>query len=89
MLGPVLALLLVFLGAAVAGVVVTGLFWLTMVALAGLLLTGATGVSMFRPPPEGSASLAERGARPSVITSYPGARDRGRPQDGGELEKAA
>ncbi len=89
MLGPVLALLLVFLGAAVAGAVVTGLFWLTMVALAGLLLTGATGLSMIRPPARDSASLAERRTRLSVITSDPRARDRGRSQDGGELRKAA
>ncbi len=89
MLGLVIALVLICLGAAVAGAVVTGLFWLTLVALAGLLVVGAAGVSMIRPPAEGGASPAERGARLSVITSDRGARDRGSSQDGGEVRSAA
>ena len=40
MLGLVIALVLICLGAAVAGAVVPGLFWLTLGSLAGLLFWG-------------------------------------------------
>ena len=50
MLGLVLVLLLLWLGAAVVGAVVQGMFWLTLVGLALILITGAAGVSL-RPPP--------------------------------------
>jgi hypothetical protein len=89
MLGLVMALLLVCLGAAVAGAVVPGLFWLTLVALAGLLVTGAAGVSMIRPPAEGGAPPVERRAHLRVVSSAGGGRDRGGSQDGGELRSAA
>lgn len=58
MLGLVLALLLLWLGAAVVGAVVQGMFWLTLVGLALILLTGATGVSLRRPPVDDGASPA-------------------------------
>jgi hypothetical protein len=89
MVALVIALVLICLGAAVAGVLVAGLFWLTLVALAGLLVTGAAGVSMIRPPVEGGASPGELRPQLSVISSAVGARDRGASQDGGELRRAA
>ncbi len=89
MLGFVIALVLICLGAAVAGVVVTGLFWLTLVGLAGLLLSGAAGLSMLRPPGEGGALPAGEGAQLRVITSARGVREPNTSQDGGELRRAA
>lgn len=88
MLGLVVALLVVCLGAAVAGVVIPGLFWLTVVALAGILGTGAAGVSIFRPREEDDASRAERRAELRLITpTRTGPRSRA-PQDGGASRAA-
>ena len=88
MLAVVIALLVICLGAAVAGAVVPGLFWLTVVSLAGLLLTGAVGVSMV-PGPADAGSPAARRPQLRVIGSADGGRHRAVSQAGGELSRAA
>lgn len=89
MLGLVVALLVVCLGAAVAGVVIPGLFWLTVVALAGILGTGAVGVSMLRPREGDEASPAERRAELRSITPARTGPHSRASQDGGGASRAA
>ncbi len=71
MFGLVVTLLVSSAGAAVIGTV-TGLFWLTLVALVGLLLTGAVGVSMRMSPDEDAAlpSSLEEDAAPIGRTRH-------------------
>jgi uncharacterized protein YacL len=66
MFGLVVTLLLSWLGAMGIGTI-TGAFWLTLVALVGLLVTGAMGVSMRMTAEEHSAPLspAEEQATPA------------------------
>jgi hypothetical protein len=69
----VIALLAVCLGAAAAGVI-SGLFWLTWIAFAGILLVGATALSLVPPvlddepsPTPWAAELRSRAAgRPAA-----------------------
>ncbi len=89
MRGLVLTSVVLWLVAAVVGTVVPGLFWLTLVSLAGLLLTGAVGVSTIPAPAEGGASPVGRRPRLSMVGSIDGPGDRGGSQDGGELSRAA
>lgn len=88
MLALVSASLAAFTGAAVVGASVTGLFWLTVVAFAGLLLTGAMAVNMVVQRAE-----VDTGARPTAtvsdITAHRHARRRQGAHDGGALSKAA
>ena len=89
MLVLVVALVLVWLGIAVVGTVVSGLFWLTLVAIAAILGTGAVGVSLHAARPVPERRPAVRHAKVRSITSAPG-HPRGRsPQDDGELRRAA
>ena len=88
MVGLVLALVVVCLVAAVAGAVVPGLFWLTLIALAGLLFTGAAGLALARPPKDDDASAAAPGAELRLISSHPTPHDPAC-QDGGEARRAA
>jgi predicted anti-sigma-YlaC factor YlaD len=84
----VIALCVICVGAALAGTIVTGLFWLTLTALAGLLVTGAVGVSMARPPAEDDAPPVPK-HRLRVIAAQHTARQGAEDQDGGELSRAA
>jgi hypothetical protein len=56
MLRTVVVLLILCLGGAVVGTAVTGQFWLTVVALAGALVLGATALSLVRMP-DGEADV--------------------------------
>jgi hypothetical protein len=69
MIATVLAVLAVFLGTAVVGTVVTGLFWLTLVGIAGVLGTGAMGVSRIRMPTPDDAPPAAGRRDLRVITT--------------------
>lgn len=71
MVGLVLALVVVCLGAAVVGVLVTELFWLTLIALAGVLFMGAVGLSPAHPPEDDDASPEELGAELRMIVHPP------------------
>ena len=94
-MGLVIAVLVICLGAALAGISVAGLFWLTVIALAGLLIAGAVGVSMTGPPVEDDALPVEDDALPvpahhlRLIAARHTARQGGDDQDGGELSRAA
>lgn len=71
----VAALLVPWLAAAVIGTAVPGLFWLTLAAMAGLLVTGAAGVSLVLRPAEQAVSPAEpmgelRLLRPTVCLPH-------------------
>jgi UPF0716 family protein affecting phage T7 exclusion len=55
----VATLTVMWLIAAAVGTVITGLFWLTLVSFAGVLMAGATGVSMILRRAEEVASPAE------------------------------
>jgi uncharacterized membrane protein len=83
MLGLITVLLVVFLGAAAVGAVVTGLFWLTLIALALFLVTGAVGVSLHLQRADDSPSPVEHEAEVRPISS------RRRAQGGGEFSRAA
>ncbi|MGY1780630.1 hypothetical protein [Geodermatophilus sp. SYSU D01036] len=74
MVATVLALLALFLGAALVGTLVTGLFWLTLVALAGILGTGAVGVSRVGVPDDDAPANARRSHLRLVRTGYGAAR---------------
>jgi hypothetical protein len=88
MLGFFIALLVGGFSAAVVGAVVTGLFWLTVVSFAVLLLTAALGLSLLAPDEEDSDTSAEGEADLVVIDG--GSHERGRsPRDGGGLRRAA
>lgn len=90
MLAVVLALLVLLTAAAGLGMVITSLFWLTVVAFGGLLLTGAVGVGVLgargaaadaAPPAQGRAHLRLAGGRqvPANLSA----------QGGGEVRRAA
>lgn len=87
-MGLVIAVLVFCLGAALAGISVAGLFWLTVIALAGLLIAGAVGVSMTGPPVEDDA-LPVPAHHLRLIAARHTARQGGDDQDGGELSRAA
>jgi hypothetical protein len=55
MLRTVVVLLVLCLVGAVVGTAVTGQFWLTVVALAGALVLGATALSLVRMPDDEKA----------------------------------
>ncbi len=80
MFGLVIALLL-WLGIAVVGTMVTGLFWLTPVAIAGILGTGAVAVSLLttRPVPDTRTAVRHAVAWPGsgVRREEPTAGERG------------
>lgn len=102
MLGVVIALLVVLVAAAVVGVVITSLFWLSLVALGGILLTGAVGVSVLgaRAPDDaddeprpavGRSHLRLAASGPARRGAAP-SRDTsqgGGAQDGGDVRRAA
>ncbi|MGY1669114.1 hypothetical protein [Geodermatophilus sp. SYSU D00710] len=75
-------LLVVCLGTAVVGTAVSGLFVLTVVALAGLLVVGAFGMSLLSPRAD-DAHVEERWAEPTPISS------RRRRPAGGDLSQRA
>lgn len=84
MLGLTVVFLIVCLGAAVIGTVVTGLFSLTLISLALLLGTGALGLMLQRPRGAHRDFLrAEREAEVTPLGS------RGRTHGGGEVSRAA
>ncbi|MGY1707410.1 STAS domain-containing protein [Geodermatophilus sp. SYSU D00697] len=88
MLTTVIALLVVSLGAAVVGTVVTGLFWLTLVGIAGVLGTGAVGVSRIGVPPEDDAPAVARRSHLRLVGTGRGAAHSGGTADG-ECRRAA
>ncbi len=80
----VIVFLVVCLGAAVVGTIVTGSFSLTLISLALLLGTGALGLTLQRPREAGADSApAEREAAVTPLTS------RRRAQGGGDVSRAA
>ncbi len=85
MLRFVVTLLVVLLGVAVVGTVITDLFWLTLVALAGILAVGAMGVSMHLRAPEAQDHSApgESSARMRLMRGH------GLPQRRDGLSRAA
>ena len=84
MLRLVSAAAVVCLGAVVVGAVVPGMFWLTIVALAGLLGSGAVGLSLLGPlDPDEDMSVVS----PRVDVTPPSVRRRVR--DGGRISRAA
>jgi hypothetical protein len=89
MLGIVVTLLIVCLVALVVGAVTVGLFWLALVAIAGILGTGAVGVSLLGLRAEDGAPPAGRRAGLTVITPPQPASDGHAVHDGGEIGKAA
>ncbi len=89
MFGLVIALVLVWLGLAVVGTVVTGFFWLTLVAIAGILGTGAVGMSLRTARPLPDARPAGRPAEIRRITSAPGSPRRRAVQNSSEVKRAA
>ena len=89
MLGIVVTLLIVCLVALVVGAVTVGLFWLTLVAIAGILGTGAAAVSMLGLRGEAGAPPADRRAGLSLITPPQPASDGRAVHDGGGIGKAA
>jgi hypothetical protein len=78
----VIAVFIGALGAAAVGAVVSGLFWLTVLALAVVLLAGAVGLTLLPPAAEDEAP---RGTRTAVLVQIHAGRSlgRGRGQDGG------
>ena len=66
----VVASLIACLAAAVAGAVVTGLFWLTLVALAVGLVMGAFAVSLRRPQADEELEPAVGGADVRTIRPH-------------------
>ncbi len=85
----VVSLLLICLGAAVAGAVVTGMFWLTLVGLAGVLVVGAAAVSTSLPRDGELTTGPERRTELRLVTSAPESPRRLDGQDGGEPRRAA
>ncbi len=89
MLGLIIAVLVIFLGAAAVGTIVPGLFWLTVVAIAGVLVAGAVGVSMLRIRPEDDARPDVRRGQLTVVAAHRSPPQNHGSQDGGEVSRAA
>ena len=84
MLGLTVVFLVVCLGAAVIGTMVTGLFSLALISLALLLGAGAVGLMLQRPRrADGGFSPAEPEQEVTLLSS------RRRAQGGGEVRSAA
>lgn len=89
MLGIVVMLLIACLVALVVGAVTVGLFWLAVVAIAGLLGTGAVAVSMLGPRAEDGAPPADRRTGMHPITPAQDVFDGHAVGDGGGVSKSA
>ncbi len=66
MLRTVVVLLVLCLVGAVAGTAVTGQFWLSLVAMAGVLVLGATALSLVRVPDDADLDDEEAGGGADV-----------------------
>jgi hypothetical protein len=62
-------LIVVLLAAAAVGAAVAGLFWLTLLSFAGVLVTGAEGVSVILRPVEDTAAPPARNAELRALTT--------------------
>lgn len=89
MLALVVMILVALMGAALVGASTPGLFWLTLVAIAAMLGTGAVGVRMLGARAEEEAARGERRASLTLVTSGRGGAHRPAPRDGGEASRAA
>jgi len=74
MSGLVAALVVAWLAVAAAGTGTAGLFWLTPVALAGLVVTGAWGVGRVLRRPAHRPSDVTGPRAPATVTALPPAR---------------
>lgn len=90
MLGFIIAVLVVSFGAATIGAVTSGLFWLTVIAMAALLLTGAVGLSLLPPVVEDDDALPVARKAEVLVIAAGRSHGRGRPSRyDGSVRRAA